>query len=113
VVPLDNDPNPGIDDHRFSRFCALDASSAGEDVEGDGGDELSSLGDRVVLREFVDEPVELGVLYMYSPSTYTALDTNVDRRLRRRVYLFSSRISSSFCWIRSMRLGPPMLDVAC
>lgn len=48
---------------------------------------------------------------MYSPSTYTALDTNVDRRLRRRVYLFSRRSSSSFCWMRSMRLGPPMMDV--
>lgn len=62
LVPLDIDPNPGIEDHRFNRFCALEPSSSGEDVEGEGGDEPPSLGDRVVLRELVDEPVEFGVL---------------------------------------------------
>lgn len=40
---------------------------------------------------------------MYSPSTYCASDTNVLRRLRRRVYLCSRRKSSIFWFMRSMK----------
>ena len=43
---------------------------------------------------------------MYSPSTYTALDTKVERRWRRRVYRCSSRKSSILAWIRSKMLRP-------
>ncbi len=40
---------------------------------------------------------------MYSPSTYTASETNVQRLFRLRVYLCSSRKSSSLECMSSMR----------
>jgi hypothetical protein len=41
------DPNPGMEDHRFNRFWALDAASEGDDVVGEEGDgeEVADLAD--------------------------------------------------------------------
>lgn len=59
------DPNPGIEDHLFKRFCALDASGVGDDVvDGDegSGDEVADWSECLVLLVYPEEPVVFGVL---------------------------------------------------
>lgn len=48
---------------------------------------------------------------MYSPSTYCASDTNVERRFLRFVYRCSRRNSSSFWCSMSRRFIPMIAEV--